>query len=60
MFDHLETELIDCGFLNPPEKRPAMIQNIRTMFQRAQLTDQEVRTMRGIISGLTRKHERKR
>ena len=37
-----------------------MIQNIRTMFQRAQLTDQEVRTMRGIISGLTRKHERKR
>lgn len=59
MFNHLETELIDCGFLNPPEKRPAMIQNIRTIFQRAELTDQEVRTMRGIISGLTRKHERK-
>jgi tRNA/rRNA methyltransferase len=60
MFEHLETELIDCGFLNPPEKRPAMIQNIRTIFQRAELTDQEVRTMRGIISGLTRTHERKR
>ncbi len=59
MFEHLETELIECGFLNPPEKRPAMIQNIRTMFQRAELTDQEVRTMRGIISGLTRVHERK-
>lgn len=60
MFRHLESELIKCGFLNPPEKRPAMIQNIRTMFQRADLTDQEVRTMRGIISGLTRRHEQKR
>lgn len=60
MFEHLEKELDDCGFLRPPEKRPAMVQNIRIMFQRAQLTDQEVRTMRGIISGLTRKHLRGR
>lgn len=60
MFEHLEQELDDCGFLRPPEKRPTMVQNIRIMFQRAQLTDQEVRTMRGIISGLTRKHLRGR
>lgn len=60
MFEHLEDELDKCGFLRPPEKRPAMVQNIRTMFQRARLTDQEVRTMRGIISGLTRKHLRGR
>ncbi len=58
MFEHLEHELDKCGFLRPPEKRPAMILNIRTMFQRAHLTDQEVRTMRGVISGLTRKHLR--
>ena len=58
MFEHLEDELDKCGFLRPPEKRPAMVQNIRTMFQRAKLTDQEVRTMRGIISGLTLKHLR--
>jgi len=58
MFEHLEDELDKCGFLRPPEKRPAMVQNIRNMFQRAQLTDQEVRTMRGIISGLVRKHLR--
>ncbi len=58
MFEHLESELDNCGFLRPPEKRPAMVLNIRTMFQRAQLTDQEVRTMRGVISGLTRKHLR--
>ncbi len=58
MFEHLESELDACGFLRPPEKRPAMVRNIRTIFQRAQMTDQEVRTMRGIISGLVRKHLR--
>ncbi len=58
MFEHLEKELDDCGFLRPPEKRPTMVRNIRTMFQRAQMTDQEVRTMRGMISGLVRKHLR--
>ena len=60
MFEHLEQELDDCGFLQPPEKRPTMVRNIRTMFQRADLTEQEVRTMRGVISGLTRRHERNR
>ena len=60
MFEHLEQELDDCGFLRPPEKRPAMVRNIRNMFQRASMTEQEVRTFRGIISGLVRRHERKR
>jgi len=60
MFEHLEKELDDCGFLRPPEKRPAMIRTIRNMFQRAQMTEQEVRTFRGIISGLIRRHERPR
>ena len=41
------------GFLRPPEKRPAMMRNIRNMFQRAELMDHEVRTLRGIISALT-------
>ena len=59
MFEHLEEELDACGFLRPPEKRPTMVQNIRNMFQRANMTEQEVRTFRGIISGLVRKHERK-
>lgn len=60
MFEHLEAELDDCGFLRPPEKRPTMVQSIRNMFQRANMTEQEVRTFRGIISGLIRRHERKK
>ena len=51
-FDHLEGALDDCGFLRVQEKRPNMVRNIRNIFQRAQLTEQEVRTLRGVISGL--------
>jgi tRNA/rRNA methyltransferase len=57
-FAHLRKELVECGFLRPPEKAPAMMRNIRSMFLRAQLTEQEVRTLRGIVSGLTYTHKR--
>lgn len=60
LFEHLEQELDDCGFLRPPEKRPAMVRNIRNMLHRAEFTEQEVRTFRGMISGLTRRHLRNR
>ncbi len=54
LFTHLEEELDDTGFLRPEEKRPAMTRNIRNLFQRAAMTEQEVRTFRGIISALTK------
>lgn len=56
-FEHLEKELDNSGFLKPKEKRAAMVRNIRNMFQRMEATDQEVRTLRGIVSSLTRVHE---
>ncbi|MDP6351290.1 MAG: RNA methyltransferase [Alphaproteobacteria bacterium] len=52
-FAQLESALDDCGFLRVMEKRPTMVRNIRNIFQRARLTEQEVRTLRGIVSGLT-------
>lgn len=58
LFEHLERELDEGGFLLPPEKRPAMVRNLRNMLSRAELTEQEVRTLRGVISSLTRAHER--
>ena len=58
-FEHLEEELDMAGFLKPVEKRPAMVRNIRNMFQRTQMTEQDVRTLRGIVSSLTRVHKRK-
>eukprot|EP00913_Durusdinium_trenchii_P005256 g4902.t1 len=50
-FEHLEVELDDTGFLLPLDKRPAMVRNLRNMFQRAALTEQEIRTLRGIAVG---------
>lgn len=52
LFEHLEHELDRAGFLYPPDKRPRMLRNIRTMFLRAHMTEQEVQTMRGIIKAL--------
>jgi tRNA/rRNA methyltransferase len=54
LFEHLERELDTCGFLFPPEKRETMVNNIRTMFARMAPTEQEVRTLRGIIANLRR------
>jgi len=54
LFEHLEDELEKSGFLFPPGNRPGMIRNLRSILHRAQLTDQEVRTLRGVIVALTR------
>ncbi len=53
-FDHLESELDRLGFFNPAEKRPSVVQNLRTMFTRMALTQQEVRTLRGIVATLSK------
>ncbi len=53
LFERLEAALDARGFLYPVEKRPAMVRNLRNLFQRAQLTEQEVRTLHGIVSLLT-------
>ena len=51
-FEHLEGELATKGFFNPPEKRPTVVQHLRSMFSRMQPTQQEVRTLRGIVKAL--------
>jgi tRNA/rRNA methyltransferase len=60
LFAHLEGLLDASGFFRPPEKRDGMIHNLRTLFQRARLNEQEVRTLRGVFSSLDRAHERGR
>ena len=59
LFEHLERELHDAGFLYPPEKVPTMVRNLRNIFQRAQLTDREVRALRGVVKALSEGRERK-
>jgi len=52
LFEHLEGALAAAGFFYPPEKRPAMVRNLRNMWQRAGLLEQDVRTLRGVIRAL--------
>jgi tRNA/rRNA methyltransferase len=52
-FEHLEAELDKTDFLLPLEKRAKMVRNLRSIFQHIPLSEQDVRTLRGIISALT-------
>jgi tRNA/rRNA methyltransferase len=52
--EHLERELDVAGFFHPPEKRETMVRNLRVLFGRAGLTDQEVRTLRGVVTALAK------
>ena len=54
LFDHLEKELDAAQFFFPPAKREAMVRSIRAMIMRSGLTDQQVRTIRGMIVALVR------
>ena len=57
-FTRLEKELDECGFLRNIEKRPTMVQNIRNLFQRANLSEQEIRTLHGVIKELVTRRRR--
>ena len=58
--DHLERELDAAGFFKTEDKKPGMMRNIRNLYARAELTEQEVRSLRGMVASLTRAHERRR
>ena len=49
---HLIDQLDACGFLRNAPKRPGMVRNIRHLFQRGEVTEQELRTLHGMVSEL--------
>jgi tRNA/rRNA methyltransferase len=52
LFEHIERELDSSGFFTAPEKRPSVVQNVRSMLTRIGATEQEIRTLRGIVKAL--------
>ena len=60
LFEHLESELDRAGYFKSANIRPRMVVNLRNMLGRAGLTEQEVRTLRGVIASLVRAHLRHR
>jgi len=58
LFEHLEEELDRNGFLRNAAKRPSMVRNLRNLLQRAQCTEQEVRTLHGVITAFAGPRDR--
>jgi tRNA/rRNA methyltransferase len=58
LFEHIEEALDRSGFFTVADKRPTVINNLRTMLTRGKFSSQEIRTLHGIISSIDRKHER--
>ena len=54
-FERLESALDESGFFHVEEKRATTVRNIRNLFQRASLMDQELRTLHGIVTSLRRR-----
>ena len=52
LIERLEQELDSHRFFRNPDMRPTLMQNIRNIFTRADLSEQETRTFQGIISAL--------
>jgi tRNA/rRNA methyltransferase len=52
LFERLESTLEQHHFFRNNGHKPIMINNLRSMLLRANLTDQEVRTFHGVISAL--------
>jgi len=52
LFEHLERALDATGFFRAPDNREHMVLALRAMLQRASLTEQDVRTLRGVIAAL--------
>jgi tRNA C32,U32 (ribose-2'-O)-methylase TrmJ len=48
----LETRLEAAGYFNIPEKRPAMLRNLRNIFARARPTTAEIDSLHGMVKAL--------
>lgn len=53
-FAYLEDELATAGYFVPSIKRPIMARNLNNILRRADLTEQDVRTLRGMVAALVR------
>jgi TrmH family RNA methyltransferase len=52
--DRLVAELDASGFLHNAPKRPGMVRNLRHWFERGEVTEQELRTLHGVVTELSR------
>ena len=59
-FKRLEGELETAGFFVAEDMRPTMLRSLQNMLQRAEMTEQEIRTWHGVIAALVTGPKRKK
>jgi tRNA/rRNA methyltransferase len=55
-FAYLERELDAASFFTPMEKRDIMIRNLRNIWHRLEMSEQDVQTLRGVVAALVTGH----
>ena len=60
LLNHLENALDDAKYFYPPEMRERMMLNLHNIFTHAELREQEIQTLRGVIASLERRWMRGR
>lgn len=60
LFDHLEDALAKENYFRPPHKKASMVENLRTIFQKAELSRQEIHALRGVVATLEGRKTRPR
>lgn len=59
-YHRLESELEAAGFFVAPDMRPTMTRSLQNMLQRAEMTEQEIRTWHGVLSALVGINKRRK
>ena len=60
LFEHLETVLDRENYFRPENKRATMVENLRNIFQKAALSQQEIHALRGVVATLEGRKTRPR
>ncbi len=60
LFDHLEEVLERENYFRPPHKKATMVENLRNIFQKAGLSQQEIHALRGVVATLEGRKTRPR
>ena len=60
LFDHLEGALEKENYFRPPHKKATMVENLRNIFQKASLSQQEIHALRGVVATLEGRKTRPR
>ncbi len=58
LYAHLERALDAVNYFRPAEKKRVMVRNLRSILEQAQLSERQVRVLRGVISALEERKTR--